>query len=106
MATGLLEIQGTLDLAHYWPKGDSDADTSHSSRGLWITPFLSRVVRVDRLLNTLKKTGPLLQYDVPRGSIRRQRLSYVQSRSRKLPFLVSRSPSCCAETDKQRPVDW
>jgi hypothetical protein len=28
MATGLLEIQGTLDLAQYWPKGDSDADTS------------------------------------------------------------------------------
>jgi hypothetical protein len=28
MATGLLEIQGTLDVAQHWPKGDSEADTS------------------------------------------------------------------------------
>jgi endonuclease YncB( thermonuclease family) len=27
-STGLLEVKGTIDLAQFWPRGDSDADTS------------------------------------------------------------------------------
>ena len=29
MATGLLEVSGTIDLAQFWPAGESDADTVH-----------------------------------------------------------------------------
>ena len=28
MATGLLEVRGTIDLGQFWPHGDSDADTT------------------------------------------------------------------------------
>lgn len=28
MATGLLEVRGTIDLAQFWPTGESDADTT------------------------------------------------------------------------------
>jgi len=27
MPTGLLEVSGTIDLAQFWPTGESDADT-------------------------------------------------------------------------------
>ncbi|MEJ7735404.1 MAG: hypothetical protein WKG00_40235, partial [Polyangiaceae bacterium] len=28
MATGLLEVRGTIELDPFWPRGDSDADTT------------------------------------------------------------------------------
>jgi endonuclease YncB( thermonuclease family) len=69
---GLLEVHGTLDIAQFWPAGESDADTSHvlvDANGFKFRPKAGEPFKVTHVFDDVKVKGLGTAPAVKKGAV-------------------------------------